>query len=97
MSKSIQQDRKASITITFATPASALEWFEEARELGLLQEEAALFEKDQLDETVSAGAPPSSNEFIVRKAGSRAYQVTAETVITTQVVKADTGWGDWAL
>jgi hypothetical protein len=81
MSK-IRQDHKASVTIQFATPAAAVQWFRAAVEHGILQEEAGLFQMDALDE----GQITSANEFIVRRAGTRGdQQVRIRSTDTVEV------------
>ena len=87
MSK-VKQDRKASITIHFGTPAAAVEWFNQMLEAGVFGEEqdAGLFQIDMLDQ----GQITSANEFIVRRAGSRGDQeVTLKT--TTEIVVSSSG------
>lgn len=66
-------DRKASITVTFANPVSAAKWFRDAQDFGLLQREAAIVQKDGLDERVGETGVPGANEFIVRRAADRPY------------------------
>ena len=75
MSHPIRQDRKASITIDFATPASAVRWLHDAQEAGVLADEAGLFERDMLDETVGDSGVPGPNRFIVRRRGTRVHEV----------------------
>lgn len=70
MSK-VRNDRRASITITFDSPTGALGWFEKAQDAGLLQHEAALFQKDGLDDLVGDTGVPGGNDFIVRRYSDR--------------------------
>lgn len=68
-----RNDRKASITITFPSPVAAAKWFRDAQDFGLLQTEAAIVQKDGLDEMVGTHGVPGANEFIVRRASDRPY------------------------
>lgn len=79
----IRQEAKAEVTITFATPADALEWLDEARAKGALQHDAALFQKDGLDFTTAPGA----NQFIVRRDTDRPREMRVERQVHTTVTK----------
>ena len=76
----IRKDRQASITIKFASPADALNWVNQAQEKGLLQMDAGVFPRDQLDETVGESGVPGSNRFVVRRQRSRANEITEKDI-----------------
>lgn len=83
----VNNNRRASVTITFDTPAGALGWFEQAQQRGLLQHEAALFIKDGLDDVVGSNGVPGANEFIVRRESDRPFgKVEFASQITDRVV-----------
>lgn len=69
----IQQRRKANVTITFETPAAAVEWFNAAQAAGLVSDEAALVRPDGLDDLVGDKGVPGVNRFLVRRAADRPY------------------------
>ena len=71
----VRNDRKACVRIDFESPLAALEWFHTAQGKKLLPEAAALYMQDGLDEIVGNTGVPSSNRFIVRRAGARAQEV----------------------
>lgn len=67
----MHHQRKANVTITFHTPADALDWFERCQAAGLIGSEAALVQPDGLDELVGSSGVPGANRFLVRRADDR--------------------------